>query len=114
MKKSLIYFLFSALFLFNVSVFAEDDLQTDMQNLKMPTDEEIMETIKKFNFDKTQQEYLFKETKRKLQDMYSNQDFSSVFEGDSTLIDDSEEVKAQTKHTKKYSSHDDLSKRKSK
>ena len=76
------------------------DLNTIIQESTMPTDAEIMETIRKFNFDKAQEEYLFKETKRKLTEMYSNKNFSAVTSGESTL--DTTKLENQEVKTKKY------------
>ena len=77
------------------------DLSTMIIQSTMPTDAEIMETIRKFNFDKSQEEYLFKETKKKLQDLYSNKNFSSITSGESTL--DTTNVEESKVKTKKYS-----------
>lgn len=111
MKKHLIYSLISLAVLFHTVTFAAENAATDLNTPTMPTDAEIMETISKFNFDKTQQDYLFKETKKRLEDMYSKQDFSSIFEGETTLIDDSAETKKQVSKTKKYSSHSNLTRK---
>ena len=77
--------MFSFCFMNYSSADETEDLNAIIQNSSMPTDAEIMETIRKFNFDKAQEEYLFKETKKKLQDMYSNKNFSPVTSGDTTL-----------------------------
>lgn len=45
---------------------------------QMPSDEEILETIRQFNFDKQKEEYLFKETKKSLIKMYENGEIESV------------------------------------
>lgn len=42
-------------------------------NFTMPSDEEIRATINTFNFDEKQKEILFKETKKKLQEMCDKQ-----------------------------------------
>lgn len=42
------------------------------QELVMPTDAEIMEIINKYDFSQSQKEYLFKETKRKLQEGFAS------------------------------------------
>ena len=43
-----------------------------IENTKMPTDDEIKAVIETFDFDNKQKEYLFKEVKKKLQDIYKN------------------------------------------
>ena len=124
MKKLLL--LISALFLIN-PVFAQESLNA------MPTDEEIMQTIQKFGFSKEQQEYLFKETKKKLQETYyspatqkeltdfqsgltqmpnieeiqNNAEFNNAF---SEQIIKKEEIKPK-KREKKYSKHEPLTRR---
>ncbi len=44
------------------------------QEINIPTDEEIWATIKKFNIDKSQEQYVFEETKRKLIEIYANKE----------------------------------------
>ena len=86
----------------NYSIAQEEvDINTAIQQTTMPSDAEIMETIRKFNFDKAQEEYLFKETKRKLIEMYSNKNFSAITTGESTLS--SESLNSSEVKTKKYS-----------
>ena len=112
MKKSLLYLLFALMISITPNAYCEEsDINSQIQATTMPTDEEIMETIKKFNFDKNQQDYLFKETKKRLEEMYSNKNFSSVIDGTSTLIDDTPETKEKAIKTKKYSSHGSLTRR---
>ena len=76
MKKRIIYFALAVAFAFSVfnfsSIKAEElNINQMINSTTMPTDEEIMATIRQFNFDKSQEEYLFKETKKKLNEMYS-------------------------------------------
>ena len=83
MKKKLLYSL-SSIILFSGTIFANQEANNPMQMVNitsMPTDEEIMQTISKFNFDKTQQEYLFKETKKRLEDLYNNKNYAPLIEG---------------------------------
>ena len=105
MKNKILCIVTALLFSFcfmNYSVADEtEDLNTVIQASSMPSDAEIMETIRKFNFDKAQEEYLFKETKRKLQEMYSNKNFSVVTSGDTTL-DETKGENTEIKQ-KKYS-----------
>ena len=44
----------------------------------MPTDNEIRAIISQFGFEQEQQEVLFKETKKKLQDMHSSQNLEKT------------------------------------
>ena len=77
MKKILIL----ALMILSMNFALADEvfnLQEAVKNSPMPTDEEIRETIKKYNFDKTQQDYLFKEMKKNLEELYSNKNFQPV------------------------------------
>ena len=121
MKK--ILFLISALFLIN-PVFAQENLNA------MPTDEEIMQTIQKFGFNKEQQEYLFKETKKKLQETYAtgkiqqevevmknNPITTGIMQENPVLLPELENINKETpkkvvkKREKKYSKHDPLTRR---
>ncbi len=70
MKKLILLFVF--MFLVFTPIKAQETLQiTGQEEIgQMPSDEEIMKIIQKYNFDANQQEYLFKETKRKLQEIY--------------------------------------------
>lgn len=88
---------------------------------QMPTDEEIMQTIQKFVPDKTQQEFLFKETKKKLQETYSNKELMNQVMNANSLpeiqktnanIEALEPKKDKPKKVKKYSNHEPLSRRK--
>ncbi len=110
MKKKFIYLALSLLFLLGAG-YCEEGLENTFKTTSMPTDEEIMQTIDKFNFSKEQKEYLFKETKKRLLEMYENQNFAPILEGDTTLIDNSSKTKEQATKTKKYSKHDSLMKR---
>ena len=58
MKK--IILLFASLMILPINAFANETPQ-------MPTDAEIMQVIKTFNFTPEEQAYLFKETKKELQ-----------------------------------------------
>lgn len=50
--------------------------EIDINNLsdldRMPSDEEIMEVIDKYNFDQSKKDFLFKETKSRLEQMYNS------------------------------------------
>ena len=106
MKNKILYIVMTLVFSFcfmNYSVADENeqDLNTIIQQTNMPTDAEIMETVRKFNFDKSQEEYLFKETKRKLNELYSNKNFSAITTGDTTI--DTTPLENGEIKTKKYS-----------
>ena len=68
MKK---IFLILAVICFTGIAFADYDFSKAVQNSSMPTDAEIRAIISKFNFDEDQKEVIFKETKLRLQEMYS-------------------------------------------
>ncbi len=72
MKKTFKIIFLTAFMLLNVSFLsAQENTPLTIETLdKMPTDEEIMETINKFNFDEKKKEYLFNETKKSLEKMY--------------------------------------------
>ena len=69
--KKIFYTLFLTCFLSCV-VMADTDFTQAIHSSKMPTDAEIMEMISKFNFNEEQKRVIFKDTKKKLQDMYSS------------------------------------------
>ena len=105
MKNKILYIVITLIFSFcfmNYSVAEEEtDINTTIEQTSMPTDAEIMETIRKFNFNKAQEEYLFKETKRKLNEIYSNKNFSPVTSGETTI--DTTNIDLENVKTKKYS-----------
>ena len=72
MKKTFKIIFLTAFILLNVSFLsAQENAPLTIETLdKMPTDEEIMKTINKFNFDEKKKEYLFNETKKSLEKMY--------------------------------------------
>ena len=57
---------------FNISYCEEIDYIELVKCTTMPTDEQIMETIQMFNFDKDKEQYLFEQTKKTLKEMYEN------------------------------------------
>ena len=126
MKKFLI--LLGLIFFVNNSAIAQQ-MNNNEQNLNlgtMPTDEEILQTIQKYNFDKSQEEFLFRETKKKLEKMYSdpnyanemlkngieNQNLPDVEKTDRNI--DMPEPAVKNPKKKKYTNHDPLIKRKKK
>lgn len=121
MKNKILYIITALVFSFcfmNYSMAQEADLSSMVSQTTMPSDEEILQTIRKFNFDKSQEEYLFKETKKKLIELYSNKNFSSVIQGESTINQNLQQQEilnnssqTQTVRSKKYASHPSLTKR---
>ncbi len=69
MKKTILVLIFLS-FLICSNAFA--------QEMTMPTDAEIMEIINKYDFPQSQKEYLFKETKRKLQESFASGEMKSL------------------------------------
>ena len=69
MKKILCALFLS--FLISYTAIADTDFSQAIQSSSMPTDEEIMNIISKFNFNEEQKKIIFKDTKKKLQEMYS-------------------------------------------
>lgn len=67
MKK--IVYLISFMLLFGAFA-SEVDFTPALNSTTMPTDEEIRAVISQFNFDKDTQEVLFKDTKKKLKEIY--------------------------------------------
>lgn len=112
MKKKFLGFMFG-LFLLTGIGYCEENVESMLKATTMPTDEEIMQTIDKFNFTKEQKEYLFKETKRRLIEMYENQNFAPVLEGDRTVVDEyKKSTEEQAASKKKYTQHDSLTRKK--
>lgn len=70
MKKILNFALIMSAFIFLTTIVASADEITDKKIDYMPSDEEIMETIKSYHFDSKKEEAVFKETKKRLQQMY--------------------------------------------
>ena len=72
--KKIIYTLFLCLFM--GAAIADQDFSSVINSTSMPTDSEIRAIVSQFNFNKEQQEVIFKETKKKLQAMYSGKNIS--------------------------------------
>ncbi|MBQ2983599.1 MAG: hypothetical protein IJD57_02255 [Candidatus Gastranaerophilales bacterium] len=120
MKKLILLFVFLSLVFAPIQAQETFQLTGQEEIGQMPTDEEIMQIIQKYNFDANQQEYLFKETKRKLQEIYQ-------LAGEQAVQTQKEEVKKTTapkvkysktktstssmKRKKKYTSHPPLTRR---
>lgn len=86
MKKILC--ILSSILLSASIAFAQDELSNIadiINNTTMPTDEEIMETIEKFNFTKEQQQQLFKETKKQLEQIYKDGNADSFIQSQTAL-----------------------------
>ena len=79
MKKGIFYLFLASILFFNYALAQEAiNYAQIVGSTAMPSDEEIMQTIEKFNFDKEQKQQLFKETKRRLKNMYENNDYSDL------------------------------------
>ena len=73
MKKIFYTFLiFMSFCSINFAQTQQTNFQDILNSATMPTDEEIKEAIKQFNVDKNQEEYIFQETKRQLDEIFSN------------------------------------------
>ncbi len=75
----------------------------------MPSDEEILQTIRQYNFDKSKEEIIFKKTKQQLENYYKSgaQNVPSVYDDTPENIIPEPGVK----EPKKYTSHDPLTRR---
>jgi len=51
------------------TVETQDTVDISNQEFTMPSDEEIKAVLEQFNFNEKQREYLFKETKKKFEEM---------------------------------------------
>ena len=109
--KKIILFLFFTICLGLNSSFAQEAMV-------MPTDAEIMQTIQKFNFDPAQQDYLFKETKRRLQEIYSSNGAmgnSQIMQVPDVTIENSSNetnnIQQSKQRKKKYTNHPPLTRR---
>ena len=60
------------------TAFADIDFADAINNTSMPTDAEIRRILSQFNFSEDQKEELFKETKKKLQQMYSGKNMEQT------------------------------------
>jgi len=58
--------------------FADVDFTYAIQNSSMPTDEEIRATVQQFNFTKEQEDAIFKDVKKKLNDFYSGKNLEQT------------------------------------
>jgi len=74
--KKLLYTLFVCLFM-NFAM-ADYDFTTAVQSTSMPSDAEIMAIIKEFNFNSEQERDVFKDVKRRLQEMYASKDMTKI------------------------------------
>ena len=69
--KKILYI--AILFMFSFCL-ADVDFSEAIGTTSMPSDAEIMKVISQFKFDPKQKEEIFKETKKRLKEMYSNPD----------------------------------------
>lgn len=115
MKKIIYSLLLLFVFILIQGVKAQDvqDLRLD----RMPSDAEIRNVIDKYDFDAEQKEYLFRETKRKLQYMYNQNATMGQVLGNSQEINtkpSTEQIdnkKATVNNGKKYTKHAPLTRR---
>ena len=118
MKKGFFYLFFSTILFFNCAIAQENTNYAEIVNsTAMPSDEEIMQVIEKFNFDESQKQQLFKETKKRLENMYENNDYSDLIQGQEASGIDLKQINSQKnsnnskKRNKKYSNHEPLTRR---
>ena len=69
--KKLFCILFLICFMPYIAI-ADTDFTQAIESTKMPSDAQIMETLSKFNLNEEQKNVVFKDTKKKLQEMYSS------------------------------------------
>ena len=116
MKKGIFYLFLSGILFFNYAIAQENiDYSQIVNSTSMPSDEEIMQVIEKFNFDHDQKQQLFKETKRRLKNMYENNDYSDLIQGQEAsginLEEAYKENSNQKRRQKKYTNHEPLTRR---
>ena len=70
MKK--IFCILSLICFMSCAAIADTDFTQAIQSTKMPSDAEIMEILSRFNLNEEQKKVIFKDTKKKLQEMYSS------------------------------------------
>ncbi|MBQ8476024.1 hypothetical protein IJ531_03080 [bacterium] len=75
--KKLLYILLASCAMGAINA-ADVDFTSVVNSTSMPSDAEIRAVVSKFNFDKDQQEILFRETKKKLQAMYASKNTVST------------------------------------
>ncbi len=124
MKKNLFTAMLFLMFCgFNNISYCEQipDMNTIVSQTSMPTDAQIREVINKYDFDENQKEYLFKETKRKLQEIYAqkgknvplssnlNMPLDPALLNATQNMQNSSTLSGQKK--KKYANHDPLTRR---
>ena len=69
-----IIFTISALVMFNMAFADNVDFSGAIGETKMPSDAEIMHTLNRFNLTKEERQKVFVATKKRLQEMYANED----------------------------------------
>lgn len=114
--KKIIYLI---LLLFMSFTLVQNVQAQDIQDLRldrMPSDAEIRNVIDKYDFDAEQKEYLFRETKRKLQYMYNqNATMGQVLGNSQEIMTNPSASAASSKETvdngKKYAKHAPLTRR---
>ena len=116
MKKGIFYLFLSGILFFNCAIAQENVNYSEIVNsTTMPSDEEIMQVIEKFNFDHDQKQQLFKETKKRLKNMYENNDYSDLIQGQEASGINIEKAYKENgnkkRRQKKYSNHKPLTRR---
>ena len=118
MKKIFCLFLYLVLFFgFSMANAFEAEVDSAVTLTTMPSDEEIMQTLDKFNFTPEQKELLFSQTKAQLQQMYNSNDGSALLNNyslpevqktDKPLDVERPQLKERPK---KYSNHEPLTRK---
>lgn len=83
MKK--LFCILSLIFFMSCTAMADTDFTKAIESSKMPTDAEIMALLSKFNLNEEQKNVVFKDTKKKLQEMYSSKNNTDSANADLNL-----------------------------
>lgn len=104
--KKIIYLLFSILLVSNIAL--SNEVQTNM-----PSDEEIMQAIEKFNFPQEEKQKIFEQTKNTLEELYDPNNANPNVLPDIQKTDRNLEIeKPKLKdNPKKYTNHPPLTRR---
>ncbi len=122
MKKIFyLFFIFASLCSISFAQTQETNYKNVLNSSSIPSDEEIRAAIKQFNVDESQEEYIFQETKKQLNQIFLNEGKLPEIEN-FNLNNFGQELEKQTIEgvgssndskgkTKKYSKHDPIFKR---
>ncbi len=104
--KKIIYFLFSILLISNIAL--SNEIETNM-----PSDEEIMQAIEKFDFTQEEKQKIFEQTKNTLKELYDPNNANQNILPDIQKTDRNLEIeKPKLKdNPKKYTNHPPLTRR---